>query len=61
MVAEGVRTVASALALARQVGVPMPICQQVGEVLFNGKAPADALSALLARDPRPEEEAARRA
>jgi glycerol-3-phosphate dehydrogenase (NAD(P)+) len=56
MVAEGVRTVASALRLARQAGVPMPICEEVGEVLFRAKPPADALGALLARDPRPEEE-----
>jgi glycerol-3-phosphate dehydrogenase (NAD(P)+) len=61
MVAEGVRTVASALRLAREAGVPMPICQEVGEVLFSAKPPADALGALLARDPRPEEEAPRRA
>jgi glycerol-3-phosphate dehydrogenase (NAD(P)+) len=61
MVAEGVRTVTSALGLAGEARVPMPICQEVGEVLFSGKPPADALGALLARDPRPEEEAPHRA
>ena len=57
MVAEGVRTVSSALRLARGARVPMPICHEVGEVLFQGKPVAEALHALLAREPRPEEEA----
>jgi glycerol-3-phosphate dehydrogenase (NAD(P)+) len=49
MVAEGVPTVRSALALARLHGVSLPICAEVGAVLFEGKAPADALRALLGR------------
>jgi glycerol-3-phosphate dehydrogenase (NAD(P)+) len=49
MVAEGVPTVRSALALARRHGVSLPICAEVGAVLFEGKAPADALRALLGR------------
>ena len=57
MVAEGVETVASALGLARQLGVAMPICEAVAAVLFDGRAVADALAALLAREPRPEEDA----
>jgi glycerol-3-phosphate dehydrogenase (NAD(P)+) len=56
MIAEGVRTVASALTLARTKGVSMPICEQVSAVLFDGRAVRDALQALLAREPRPEEE-----
>jgi len=56
MVAEGVRTVTSALALARRHGVSMPICQEVGAVLFDGKAPTDALGSLLERPLRREEE-----
>ncbi len=56
MVAEGVRTVTSALALARRHGVSMPICQEVGAVLFDGKAPTDALASLLERPLRREEE-----
>jgi len=56
MVAEGVRTVTSALALARRHGVGMPICQEVGAVLFDGKAPTDALASLLERPLRREEE-----
>jgi glycerol-3-phosphate dehydrogenase (NAD(P)+) len=61
MVAEGVRTVASARALAGRAGVSMPICDEVSAVLFEGKPVRDALASLLAREPRPEEEYAARA
>jgi len=54
MVAEGVRTVTSALTLARRAGVEMPICQEVAAVLFEEKPVTEALHALLAREPRPE-------
>jgi glycerol-3-phosphate dehydrogenase (NAD(P)+) len=57
MVAEGVRTVASALALARRAGVSMPICEEVDAVLFRGKPVAEALASLLAREPKPEDAA----
>ena len=56
MVAEGVRTTESALALARRAGVPLPICQEVSAVLFEGKPPQAALRTLLEREVRPEEE-----
>jgi glycerol-3-phosphate dehydrogenase (NAD(P)+) len=56
MIAEGARTVASALALAERHGVSMPICAEVAAVLFDGKRPADALASLLSRATRPEEE-----
>jgi glycerol-3-phosphate dehydrogenase (NAD(P)+) len=55
-VAEGARTVASALRLARGAGVSLPICSAVASVLFDGVPVAEALAALLAREPRPEEE-----
>jgi glycerol-3-phosphate dehydrogenase (NAD(P)+) len=55
-VAEGVRTVSSALRLARGAGVSLPICSAVAAVLFDGMPVAEALAALLAREPRPEEE-----
>ena len=61
MVAEGVRTVSSALRMAREAGVAMPICEEVAAVLFDGKPVAEALASLLAREPRPEEERAPRA
>lgn len=56
MIAEGARTVTSALALADRHGVPLPICTEVGAVLFEGKPPAQALAALLSRAARPEED-----
>jgi glycerol-3-phosphate dehydrogenase (NAD(P)+) len=49
MVAEGVPTVTSALALAARHGVTLPIAAEVAAVLFDGKAPADALASLLGR------------
>ena len=55
MIAEGARTVRSALALARRTGVTLPICQEVGAVLFDAKAPAAALATLLERPPRRED------
>jgi glycerol-3-phosphate dehydrogenase (NAD(P)+) len=61
MVAEGVRTVASARMLAGRAGVSMPICDEVSAVLFEAKPVKEALTSLLAREPRPEEEHAVRA
>ena len=55
MIAEGARTVASALVLARRHAVSMPICQEVGAVLFDGKPPAEALGSLLERPLRRED------
>lgn len=55
MIAEGARTVTSALALARRHSVTMPICQEVGAVLFEGKRPAEALASLLERAPGRED------
>ena len=54
MIAEGARTVTSALALAERHGVSLPICAEVAEVLFAGKPPADALASLLGRAMRAE-------
>lgn len=55
MIAEGARTVTSALALAHRHGVSLPICTEVGAVLFDGKSPREALASLLSRAARPEE------
>jgi glycerol-3-phosphate dehydrogenase (NAD(P)+) len=49
MVAEGVPTVTAALALAARHGVGLPIAAEVAAVLFDGKAPAEALASLLGR------------
>jgi glycerol-3-phosphate dehydrogenase (NAD(P)+) len=56
MIAEGARTVASALALAARHGVSLPICAEVGAVLFDKKPPRDALASLLGRAARPEDD-----
>ncbi len=55
-VAEGVLTTRAALALGRKVGVATPITAEVGAVLFEGKPPREALTSLLSREVRPEEE-----
>ncbi|HPJ99078.1 MAG TPA: NAD(P)H-dependent glycerol-3-phosphate dehydrogenase [Candidatus Hydrogenedentes bacterium] len=54
MVAEGVRTTQSAVALARKYGVDMPICGQVHRVLFEGGDPRQSIAALMQREPKPE-------
>ena len=55
MIAEGARTVTSALALSERHHVSLPICAEVGAVLFEGKPPATALAALLGRATRSED------
>jgi glycerol-3-phosphate dehydrogenase (NAD(P)+) len=54
MVAEGVETTKSALAIAEEHGVELPITEQVGEVLFRGKGPRTALGELMGRDAKAE-------
>ena len=53
-VAEGVHTVRTLHALALDVGVEMPITEQVHAVLFEGKDPQQAIRELMRRDPAPE-------
>jgi glycerol-3-phosphate dehydrogenase (NAD(P)+) len=54
MVAEGVKTAASAHALAEREGVEMPIATEVYRALYEGKAPASAVESLLTRALRAE-------
>jgi glycerol-3-phosphate dehydrogenase (NAD(P)+) len=56
MVAEGVRTSKSARALARRLGVEMPVCDAVYRVLFEDESARDALADLLQREARPEKD-----
>jgi glycerol-3-phosphate dehydrogenase (NAD(P)+) len=49
MAVEGVRTTKAAYQLAQNVGVEMPITEQIYEVLFNDKDPKAALDELMAR------------
>ena len=54
MVAEGVRSSAVVLELARQHGVDMPITEQVVAVCHEAKPASEALVALMTRQVRPE-------
>ena len=50
MVAEGVDTSRGALALARRLGVEMPIVELINQALFNGLPVAEAGQVLMARE-----------
>lgn len=54
MVAEGVKTTKSAMALAAKLGVEMPILTQVYQVLYEDKPCQAAVRDLLARDQKEE-------
>jgi glycerol-3-phosphate dehydrogenase (NAD(P)+) len=54
-VAEGVQTTRGAYELSRRHRVEMPITEQMYAILYEGRAPAEALRALMTRDPKPEE------
>lgn len=56
MVAEGVKTTRSTLDLAAEYGVEMPIAEHVGQVLYEGVHPRDAVLSLMTREARAEEE-----
>ena len=49
MVAEGLRTTLAACALAERAGIEMPISMQMREVLYRGRAPREAVDALMLR------------
>jgi glycerol-3-phosphate dehydrogenase (NAD(P)+) len=49
MVAEGVATTAATLRLAQKRGVEMPITAAMHDVLYQGRAPLDAIRALMER------------
>ena len=50
MVVEGVYSAKAARRLAAKYDVPMPIVDQVNEVLFEGKSAAEAVQELMLRD-----------
>jgi glycerol-3-phosphate dehydrogenase (NAD(P)+) len=54
MVAEGVRTAAPMVELARANGVEMPIAEQVAALVAGDTTPAEAVAALMERPPRAE-------
>ena len=49
MVAEGVRTTAATLELARRQGIEMPITEQMHAVLYEGRPPQEAIRELMER------------
>jgi glycerol-3-phosphate dehydrogenase (NAD(P)+) len=53
-VAEGVYSARTVLQRAQQLGVPMPITRCVVELLDGERQPADAVAALMGRDPAAE-------
>ena len=54
MVAEGVKSSSSVVALAARHGVEMPICEQITAVCHRGKTAAEGLSALMSRESKSE-------
>jgi glycerol-3-phosphate dehydrogenase (NAD(P)+) len=54
MVAEGVKTTLSAYQLAQQLGVAMPITEQMYRILYADKPPRQAVSELMLRQQRAE-------
>ncbi|MBI2169150.1 MAG: NAD(P)-dependent glycerol-3-phosphate dehydrogenase [Actinobacteria bacterium] len=54
MVAEGVKSTEAVLALAARCGVEMPIAEQVGAVLYDGRDPEDMVGQLMGREAKPE-------
>ncbi len=53
-VAEGVRTVQAVRNLAREVGVEMPISEEVHALLWEGRDVREAVRNLMLRGPKPE-------
>ena len=54
MVVEGVYSAKAGYALSQKYQVSMPIIEQVNQVLFEGKAPAEAVKELMLRDKKVE-------
>jgi len=58
MVAEGIKTTRSAMALAKKIGVEMPILEQVYAMIYEDKPCGEAVKALLGRNSKEEMEEA---
>ena len=54
MVAEGIPTAKSAYECARQLGVEVPIIEQVYALIYEDKSAAQAMDDLLAREQKAE-------
>jgi glycerol-3-phosphate dehydrogenase (NAD(P)+) len=53
-VAEGVRTARAAVELSQRAGAELPIAQEVANILFEGKHPAEAVRHLMDRELKAE-------
>ncbi|RMG31101.1 MAG: NAD(P)-dependent glycerol-3-phosphate dehydrogenase [Gammaproteobacteria bacterium] len=58
-VIEGAEAAREVHRLGQAHRVELPICEEVYRVLYEGRAPLDAVRALLAREPKPEPEPVR--
>jgi glycerol-3-phosphate dehydrogenase (NAD(P)+) len=54
MVAEGVKTTQAVLDIAAKARIEMPIAQHVGQVLYEGLSPREAVLSLMTREARSE-------
>jgi glycerol-3-phosphate dehydrogenase (NAD(P)+) len=54
MIAEGIRNTRSVWSLARKLGCEMPIVEQMHQVLYENKKPAQAVRDLMQRSLKPE-------
>lgn len=54
MVVEGVYSAKAAMGLAEKYGVQLPIIEQVNQVLFEGKSPAEGVKELMLREKKSE-------
>jgi glycerol-3-phosphate dehydrogenase (NAD(P)+) len=54
MVAEGVRNSLSITRLAGRQGIEMPICEQMMELIYEGKSPQDTIRELMTRELKSE-------
>ncbi len=54
MVAEGVKSTEAVLELGRRQDLELPIAEQVGAVLYEGRTPAEIVPALMLREAKPE-------
>ncbi|MGZ6976883.1 MAG: NAD(P)H-dependent glycerol-3-phosphate dehydrogenase, partial [Acidimicrobiia bacterium] len=54
MVAEGVKSTEAVLELGRREALELPIAEQVGAVLYEGRTPAEIVPALMLREAKPE-------
>jgi glycerol-3-phosphate dehydrogenase (NAD(P)+) len=54
MVAEGIRTSKSVYNLSQKLGVVMPICHEIYQVVYHDVSPREALVRLMTRDLKQE-------